>query len=95
MKKLKVKKSYKGVSNLAYKALLKYSAYTTSSIICDINIFPAGSSQDLTLDSGRQMDLSEDARSRKISAEVMKHRLYESVITSPRRRRYSQRSDYW
>ena len=41
------------------------------------------------------MDLSEDAKSHKISSEVMKHRLYESVITSPRRRRFSHRSDYW
>ena len=54
-----------------------------------------GSTQDLTLDSSKQMDLSEDAKSRKISAEIMKHKLYESVITSPRRRRFSHRSDYW
>ena len=33
--------------------------------------------------------MQEDARSHRISAEVMKQRLYESVITSPRRRRQS------
>jgi len=35
------------------------------------------------------MNMQEDAKSRKISAEIMKHRLYESVVTSPRRRRQS------
>ena len=33
--------------------------------------------------------MQEDAKSHRISAEVMKHRLYESVITSPRCRRQS------
>ena len=37
--------------------------------------------------------MQEDARSRRISAEVMKHRLYESVIVSPRHRRLSMRAD--
>ena len=54
-----------------------------------------GSSQNLNqLDPVRRMNLQEDARSRRISAEIMKHRLYESVITSPRRRRLSVRADY-
>lgn len=35
------------------------------------------------------MNMQEDAKSRRISSEVMKHRLYESVLTSPRRRRFS------
>ncbi len=56
----------------------------------------SGSTQDLTLDTGKMMNLAEDARSRKISAEIMKHRLYDSVITSPRRRRFSMRAaDYY
>ena len=41
------------------------------------------------LDAGSLMSMQEDARSRRISSEVMKHRLYESVVTSPRRRRMS------
>lgn len=40
------------------------------------------------------MNMQEDARSRRISSEIMKHRLYESVIASPRRRRLSVRADY-
>jgi hypothetical protein len=47
-----------------------------------------GSSQNL-LDPSRMMSMQEDAKSRRISSEVMKHRLYESVLTSPRRRRFS------
>lgn len=39
------------------------------------------------------MSMQEDARSRRISSEVMKHCLYESVI-SPYRRRLSMRPDY-
>ena len=35
------------------------------------------------------MSLQEDAKSRRISSEVMKQRLYDSVVTSPRRRRMS------
>ena len=40
------------------------------------------------------MSMQEDAKSKKISAEVMKNRLYESVVASPRRRRMSARADY-
>ena len=53
-----------------------------------------GSSQNL-LEPAKMMTMQEDARSRRISAEVMKHRLYESVVTSPRRRRFSMRMDYY
>ena len=41
------------------------------------------------------MSMQEDARSRRISSEVMKHRLYESVVTSPRRRRVSVHAGYY
>lgn len=54
----------------------------------------SGSTQNL-LDPAKMMTMQEDARSRRISAEVMKHRLYESVVTSPRRRRFSMRMDYY
>lgn len=57
--------------------------------------YVTGSSQDLSLDNGRLMDMQDDAKSRRISAEVMKHRLYESVVQSPRRRRFSMRMDYF
>ncbi len=40
------------------------------------------------------MCMQDDAKSRRISSEVMKHRLYESVVTSPRRRRFSARLDF-
>jgi hypothetical protein len=52
----------------------------------------SGSSQNL-LGSNKLLNMQEDARSRRISAEVMKHRLYESVIVSPRHRRLSMRAD--
>ena len=52
--------------------------------LCNV---PTGSRS--KLDSGSLMSMQEDARSRRISSEVMKHRLYESVVTSPRRRRMS------
>lgn len=45
------------------------------------------------MDSSKLLSLQDDARSRRISAEVMKHRLYESVIVSPRHRRLSMHSD--
>ena len=50
----------------------------------------SGSSQNL-LDSTQMMSMQEEARSRKLSSEVMKNRLYESVLTSPQRKR-SQRT---
>ena len=40
------------------------------------------------------MSMQEDAKCKKMSAEVMKNRLYESVVASPRRRRMSARADY-
>ena len=52
-----------------------------------------GSTQNL-LDPAKMMSMQEDAHSRRISTEVMKNRLYESVVTSPRKRRFSMRVDY-
>lgn len=49
----------------------------------------SGSSQNL-LDPVKMMSMQEDAKSRKISSEVMKHCLYESVL-SPSKRRFSMR----
>lgn len=52
---------------------------------CDFNTL--GSSWNLN--TSAKMSLLEDVKSHKISAEVMKQRLYESVLTSPSRRRHS------
>ena len=49
-------------------------------------LFGLGSSQNL-LDSTQLLSLQEDARSRKLTTEVMKSRLYDSVTSSPSRRR--------
>ena len=48
-----------------------------------------GSTQNL-LDSNRMLSMQEDVHSHRISSEVMKNRLYESVIMSPHHRRMSQ-----
>ena len=61
-------------------------------MICFVIIFFSGSTQDLSLDTMRRMSMQEDARSHRISAEVMKQRLYESVVVSPRHRRQSLRA---
>jgi hypothetical protein len=41
------------------------------------------------LDANRMLSMQEDVHSHCISTQVMKHRLYESVVTSPRHRRLS------
>lgn len=40
------------------------------------------------------MTLQDDAKSKRISTEVMKSRLYESVVISPRKRRMSTKTEY-
>lgn len=50
-----------------------------------------GSTQNL-LSPSNVLNLQEDAKYKRISSEVMKHRLYESVVHSSRRRRFSTRS---
>ena len=67
---------------------------TTVGYMFDLCVCVPGSSQALNMNPSNMMNMQEDAKSRKISAEIMKHRLYESVITSPRRRRLSVRGDY-
>ena len=67
----------------------------SSSALMIINAFLAsGSSQNINMNPSGMMSMQEDAKSRRISTEVMKHRLYESVVTSPRRRRMSVRGDF-
>lgn len=53
----------------------------------------SGSSQNL-LDPVKMMSMQEDAKSRKISSEVMKHCLYESVLLPSRRRLSMRPADY-
>ena len=62
------------------------SVYVNSSIL-----FSTGSSQNL-LSPSNILSVQEDAKYKRISSEVMKHRLYESVVHSQRRRRFSARS---
>lgn len=67
--------------------VLPYQIYLLLHVLC--LLLCEGSNQNL-LDPVKMMSMQEDAKSRKISSEVMKHCLYESVL-SPSKRRFSMR----